>query len=135
MHPFMVHLPSGSLQGMGHPAIAIAWKVQNELFDAITQRHRLSPLGWLDGDMGLGIVPGAIDLQQLAEMSDGKGQLLLACVFNYRMSLLKGSLPNAFFNNAFSKASCPQKRSNSAILASAVGGSEGAGGRNASSPR
>jgi len=68
-------------------------------------------------------------------MTDGKGQLLLARVLDYRMSLLKGSLPNAFFSSVFSKASCPQKRSNSAIFASAVGGALVAGGRKASSPR
>ena len=48
----------------------------------------------------VGIVPGAIDLQQLTEMTDGKGQLLLACVLNYRMSRFMGSLPNAFFSSA-----------------------------------
>jgi len=68
-------------------------------------------------------------------MTNGKGQLRLACLLNYDMPLFKGSLPNAFFNSAFSKANCPQKRSNSAIFASVVGGSELDEGRNASSPR
>src|SRR6266487_733127 len=133
--PLMVDLPSRSLQSMGHPPIAIAWKIQNHLFYGIAQRHCFRQLRWLDGAVLPLIVPGTIDLQQLAEMTNGKGQLLLARVFNYRMSLLKGSLPNAFFSSAFSRASCPQKRSSSAIFASAVGGSEVAGGRKASSPR
>jgi len=51
------------------------------------------------------------------------------------MSLFKGSLPNAFFNKAFSNANCPQKRSSSAIFASAEAGSEFDAGKNASSPR
>src|SRR5438876_6495183 len=120
---------------MGHSPIAIACKLQDEVLYRITQRHRFSPLRWLDRDMLSGIVPGAIDLQQHTEMTDGNGQLLLTCLLDYRMSLLKGSLPNAFFSSVFSKASCPQKRSNSAIFASAVGGALVAGGRNASSPR
>jgi hypothetical protein len=120
---------------MGHPTIAIACKVENNLFNSITQCYLFGLLGWLDDAVLSGIIPGAIDLQQLTEMTNGYGQFLLARVFDYRMSLLKGSLPNAFFSSAFSKASCPQKRSNSAILASAVGGSELAGGRKASSPR
>src|SRR6266496_2107336 len=131
----MVHFPSISLQGMGHPTIAIAWKVQNDFLYAVTQRNLFGPLGWLNQDVLLGIVPGAIDLQQLTEMTDRKGQLLLARVFNYRMSLLKGSLPNAFFSSVFSRANCPQKRSSSAILASAEGASGETGGRKASSPR
>src|SRR6266516_1058383 len=131
----MVHLPSISLQGMGHPTIAIAGKVQDDFLYRITQRHLFGPLGWLNQDVVFAIVPGAIDLQQLAEMANGKGLLLLACAIDYRMSLFKGSLPNAFFSSAFSKASCPQKRSSSAILASADGASEVDGGRKASSPR
>jgi len=47
-----------------------------------------------------GVVPAAIDLQQLAEMTDRNGLLLLTCLFNYHMSLFKGSLPNAFFSSA-----------------------------------
>src|SRR6266581_5028733 len=120
---------------MGHSTIAIAGKIQDELLYRITQRHRFSPLRWLDRDMLSGIVPGAIDLQQLTEMTDGNGQLLLTCLLDYRMSLFKGSLPNAFFSSAFSKASCPQKRSSSAIFASADGASEVDEGRKASSPR
>ncbi len=133
--PFMVDFPSSPLQSMGHPTIAIAWKIQDDLFYSIAQRHRFSLLRWLDADMLSGIVPGAIDPQQLAEMTDGKGLLLLTRVFNYRLSLLQGSLPNAFFSSVFSRANCPQKRSNSAILASADGASDETGGRNASSPR
>src|SRR6266550_4411244 len=72
---------------------------------------------------------------QLTEMTDGNGQLLLTCLLDYRISLFEGSLPNAFFSSAFSKAHCPQKRSSSAILASADGASDVAGGRKASSPR
>src|SRR5258708_18035475 len=68
-------------------------------------------------------------------MTNGYGQLLLACVCNYRMSLLQGSLPNDFLSSAFSKASCPQKRSSSAIFASADAGYELDGGKKASSPR
>src|SRR5438128_4425531 len=134
-HPLMVDLPSLSLQGMGHPTIAIAGKVQNDFLYRITQRHFFGPLGWLHQDVAFAIVPSTIDLQQLAEMANGNGQLLLACAIDYRMSLLKGSLPNAFFSRAFSKASCPQKCSSSAILASADGGSALGGGRKASSPR
>src|SRR5712692_4451115 len=115
----MVHLPSISLQGMGHPTIAIPCKVQNDFLYCVTQRNLFGPLGWLSQDVLPGIVPSAIDLQQLTEVTNGHGLRLLTCLFNYRMSLLKGSLPNAFFSSVFSRANCPQKRSNSAILASA----------------
>jgi hypothetical protein len=53
----------------------------------------------------------------------------------YALSLFKGNWPNAFFSRAFSKTSCPQKRSSSAILASAVFGYALAVGKKASSPR
>jgi len=132
---FMIHLPSISPQGMGHPPIAISRKIQDNFLYRITQRNLFSSLGWRNLDVLFGIVPGAINLQQLAEMTNGNGLLLLTCVFNYRMSLFKGSLPNAFFSSAFSNANCPQKRSNSAILVSAVGASDVTGGKNASSPR
>jgi len=121
---FMVDFPFSPLQRMSHPTIAIAWKVQDDLFDGIAQRYRFSLLRWLNDGMLPVIVPSAIDLQQLAETTDGNGQLLLAGVLDHRMPLFKGSLPNAFFSSAFSRAKCPQKRSNSAILASADGGSE-----------
>jgi len=78
----MVHLPSISLQGMGHPTIAIACKVQDEFLYRITQRNLFSPLGWLSQDVSPGIVPSAIDLQQLTEVTNGKGLLLLTCLFN-----------------------------------------------------
>src|SRR5437879_1668432 len=131
----MVHLPSGSLQGMGHPAIAIACKVQNDLVDGIAQGHGFFQRGfhlWMVVPL---IVPGTIDLKQLREPTDGNGQPLLTGVLDHRMPLFKGSLPNAFFSRLFSRASCPHKRSNSAILASAEGASELDGGRNASSAR
>ena len=54
----------------------------------------IGQLGWLDDDVLSSIVPGPIDLQHLTEMTDGNGQLRLACVLNYRMSLFKGSLPH-----------------------------------------
>ncbi len=91
----MVHLPSGSLQRMRHAPIAIAWKVQHDPFDGITYRHRCFSLAEIGRSMLLVVVPGAIDLQQLAEAPDGKGLLLLARLVDYRVSLLKGSLPNA----------------------------------------
>jgi hypothetical protein len=91
----MIHLPSISLQGMGHPPIAISRKIQDNFLYRITQRNLFSSLGWRNLDVLFGIVPGAIHLQQLAEMTNGNGLLLLTCVFNYRMSLFKGSLPNA----------------------------------------
>src|SRR5439155_13476808 len=103
---------------MGHPTIAIACKIQDDFLDGITQCNFFGPLGWRNLNMVPLIVPSAIDLQQLTEVTNGKGLLLLTCLINYRMSLLKGSLPNAFFSSVFSKANCPQNRSNSAILAS-----------------
>ena len=120
----MVDDPARPLERMSNAPIAIAWKVQDDLFDRIAQRYRFSLLRWLNDGMLSVIVPSAIDLQQLAETTDGNGQLLLASVLDHRMPLFKGSLPNAFFSSAFSRANCPQKRSNSAIFASADGGSE-----------
>src|SRR6266704_6011998 len=120
---------------MGHPAIAVACKVQDNCLYRVTQRNLLGSLGWLNQDVLFGIIPGTIDLQQLAEMTHGNGLLLLTCLLDYRMSLLKVSLPNAFFSSVFSKANCPQKRSSSAIFASADAGSEVTGGPKASSPR
>ncbi len=112
---------------MSDPTIPIAWKLQDNLFYGIAQGDCFSLLSWLNGNTLLGIVPSTIDLQQLAEMTDGYGLLLLTRVLNHRMPLFKGSLPNAFFSRAFSSASCPQNRSSSAIFASALGGSEEAG--------
>src|SRR5438552_14885879 len=60
-HPFMVHGPSSPLQGLSHPPIARAWKVQNKLLKGITQRYRFSQLLWLGRFVLAGIVPGAID--------------------------------------------------------------------------
>src|SRR5712692_3077937 len=120
---------------MGHSTIAIACKVEDDFLYRITQCDFFSPLGWLTSNVLFAIVTGAIDLQQLAEMTSGNGQLFLTYLLDYRMSLFKGSLPNAFFSKAFSNANCPQKRSSSAIFASADGGSEFDGGKNASSPR
>src|SRR6266700_140443 len=73
----MVHLPSLSLQRMSHSAIAIACKIQDDFLYCITQRNLFSPLGWLNHHVLFAIVPGPIDLQQLAEMTSGHGQLLL----------------------------------------------------------
>ncbi len=82
---------------MRDPTIAIAWKVQNESLNGITECHRFGQLRGLESAMLSGIVPGAIDLQQLAEMTDGKGQLLLACLLDYRMSLvLAAACPTLF---------------------------------------
>ena len=47
---------------------------------------------------------------------------------------VEGKLAQRFFSSVFSKANCPQKRSNSAIRASADGTSEEPTGRKASSP-
>ncbi len=59
---------------------------------------------------------------QLAEMTERKGLLLLTCLLNYRMPpVLAGACPTLFSSLAFSRASCPQKRSSSAIFASADG--------------
>ena len=131
----MIHLPSFSLQGMSHSSIAIAWKVQNELFYGITQGHCFFQRGFHIWVVLPLVVPGTIDLQLLRETTDGNGQPLLTGVLDHRMPLVKGSLPNAFFSRVFSRASCPQNRSSSAILASAEGPSELDGGRKASSPR
>jgi hypothetical protein len=84
----MIHLPSRSLQGVGHPSIAIACKLQNEVFNGITQGHRFFLLGCINTVLLFRIVPGAIDFEQLAQTPDGKGLLLLACLFNDRMPLL-----------------------------------------------
>src|SRR6266566_2932642 len=93
----MVHLPSLSLQRMSHSAIAIACKIQDDLLSRITQRNLFSPLGWLNHHVLFAIVPGPIDLQQLAEMTSGNGQLLLTCLLDYRMSpVLAGACPTLF---------------------------------------
>jgi hypothetical protein len=46
---------------MGHPAIAIACKVQDDCLYRITQCNLLGSLGWLNQDVLLGIIPGTID--------------------------------------------------------------------------
>src|SRR5437763_9433999 len=94
-HSLMVHLPSISLQGMGHPAIAIAWKVQNDLFYGITQGHCFFQRGFHIWVVLPLVVPGTIDLQLLRETTDGNGEPRLTAVLDHRMPLVKGSLPNA----------------------------------------
>lgn len=56
-------------------------------------------------------------------------------LLDHGLSLLDGSLLNAFFNTAFSQANCPQKRSNSATLASNASVAVGSFGVKAASPR
>jgi hypothetical protein len=57
--------------------------------------------------------------------------LLLFRLANHRVPLRDGSCRNAFFNTAFSIASCPQNRSNSATLASSAWVGVGSDGANA----
>jgi hypothetical protein len=46
---------------MGHPTIARAGKVQDDLLYCVAQRNLFGLLGWLSQDVLPGIVPGAID--------------------------------------------------------------------------
>jgi hypothetical protein len=43
-HPFVVDFPFSPLQRMSHPPIAIARKIQDDLFDRVAQRYRFSLL-------------------------------------------------------------------------------------------
>lgn len=54
-------------------------------------------------DVLLLIVPSAIDAASAHRGDEWKRQLLPTCLLNYRMSLLKGSLPNAFLAACFPK--------------------------------
>jgi hypothetical protein len=43
-HPFVIHLPALARQGMGHPSVAIARELKDDLLDGIPQGDRLPSL-------------------------------------------------------------------------------------------
>src|SRR5947207_5959195 len=95
----MVHLPPISLQGMGHPTIARAGKVQDDFLSRITHRHFFGPLGWLNQDVVFAIVPGAID--EAPARRDGEWKGAASPGMRDRLPHVAGScgsLPNASDN-------------------------------------
>ncbi len=68
-HTFVIDRPPVALQGFGHSPITVAGEGQHQPLDRIPQAGRLG----LDRAILLlpGVVPGAIDVQQHTELSEG----------------------------------------------------------------
>jgi len=85
--------PAGSLERVRDAPIAIASKLQNDVFDAITQLDICLVCLW---SRLFFIVPGAADLQGLTELTDGSFRLVLMHLGNHRVSLLDPTWRKAF---------------------------------------
>ncbi len=82
---------------MSHPPIAIAWKIQNNLFYPLTSCHLLSPLGWLDEDVLPGRVPGAIDAAPACRDDAEKGAAPPDMPAQSLHAAVEGELAQRFF--------------------------------------
>src|SRR5215207_4188379 len=131
--PLVVHHPSSPIELLGDPAIAITRELQNDPLNGVPQLD--VPLGFLFGGRAL-VVPGATHTKQTAQLTLGDGRLVrLFGLRDHGVPPLERYFPSPFFRISFSRASLPQKRSSSAILASrASSREEGCFSVEASSP-
>jgi hypothetical protein len=84
-----------------HAPIAVAWKLQHNLLNRITQRNvRLS----LGGHLAALIHPGATDAEQLAELTERQAGKFLLQTAHELVPGLDVTRCKAFFKAAFSTA-------------------------------
>src|SRR5215210_7546205 len=130
--PLVVYSPPFALERRRNPTVAVAGKLQDDPLYGVPEHHVLSRL--LFGRR-MFVVPRAADAHQLAEPLDGQLRVLFLDPGDHGMPLGECILFSDFFRIWFSRDSCPQKRSSSAILASKVSSPEGCLSANAASPR
>src|SRR5215831_17046224 len=111
-HSLVIDYPPQPMQGMGDTTIAVAWKLQDEVFNLIAQGHLLGIVFRLSETL---IIPASTDCKELTEALDRKFWMPLMCLCDHGMPLRDPMLCSAFFSTWFSRASCPQKRSSSAM--------------------
>src|SRR4029453_4579588 len=132
-YPLVVDGPPLAAHHVGHPPVPIAGAVEQHLLDPPPPGPRCRVLRRLS--LRLLVPPAAADAQQRAHPP--RRQLREGCLdrVHQRVPLREARLLSPFFSAAFSSASCPQKRSNSAIRRCKASVPSASDGVNAASPR